>query len=433
MRMLAVALAGLLFPAWASASRLNYRVGMSVGHSDNIARSPTTPVAATVLAPWVGFALTELTDRWSVQATGDLEHRRYSGGHFDSETRGRVGVRAAWQWVPQRLSWSFEDVLSDQPVNSFAADQPGNRQLANVLVTGPTLALRPSPTMRLLGELRYVNTHAEKSTEFNGDRFGLNVRSLWQLRPDRELSANMESTDLHFDQSATGTRDYRRYDAFLRFSQRGSRLEGVVDAGRSWLRYADSARDSNLSVPALRVRANLDLTDSTRLELRATRQASDAAQDLIDSAPRVEDYALPIGLPDLRPGVVSADVYRERLAGAGIAHRTQSYYVRADVLSRELDYQREQAQDQNTDGWRLAVSRQANARLGLGAFASGEERRYLAGGRTDRDGQVGLNLQWRWTRRLGITLELSRTERDSSDPAQSYTDRRVLFSLSYVR
>ena len=50
----------------------------------------------------------------------------------------------------ERLTWALDGVLSDQPVNVFAVEQPDNLQRTRLLVTGPTLALRPTPRTRLL-------------------------------------------------------------------------------------------------------------------------------------------------------------------------------------------------------------------------------------------------------------------------------------------
>ncbi|MBL8298389.1 MAG: outer membrane beta-barrel protein [Rhodanobacteraceae bacterium] len=432
--MLAVFIAAALNTS-VHAARLNYRLGLSAEHSDNIARSSTTPVSDTVLAPWLGFAVTQDSEALSLQAAGDLEYRRYLDASFGPELRARAGLRGNWNIVPQRLSWAFEDVVSDQPINSFAADQPDNRQRANVLVTGPTLALRPSPRTRLLTELRYVNTHAERTTEFNSDRLNAAVRGLLNLSPRRVVSMNIEVGDIRFDTPSRQNGDYRRHDGFMRYNQRGSRGEWSMDAGATRLRFdATSSHAAGTETsPLLRLRGSFELTDISRIEASLQRQSSDAAQDLLDSAPKVEDYDLPIGLPDLRSGAVSADVFEESGISLGLSRRSESLYLRLDGYRREQAYQRSGGLDQSSRGLRAAMTRQLRTNLSLGLFATAEWRDFDTLGRDDRDTRLGLLGNWRWSRRLGVSAELSRSVRRSTDPTQPYDDNRLVVSISYVR
>ena len=103
----------LAMSAPAVAVDLNYRIGVFAEHSDNIARQPVTddpafgPISSdTAIAPYIGFALTQEGDVLSLQAAGDLERRSYVNDRFDDESRTRMGLRAAWRLLPERLTWA---------------------------------------------------------------------------------------------------------------------------------------------------------------------------------------------------------------------------------------------------------------------------------------------------------------------------------------
>lgn len=418
----------------AEAVRLNYRFDLRAEYADNLARRGGEAQSDTVLAPRLGFALTEDSERLSLRAAGDIERRHYQRGRFDDETLARIGVAGDWRLLPQRLSFAFEDALSEQPVNSLAVDAPGNRQRVNVLVAGPTLQLQPSARSRLAFELRHTDTDAEVSRDFNSQRLGFNSRGLLELDPLSVASLNIELSEVDFD-LADGNADYRREDGFLRYDRRSPRGELSVDAGGSRVRLEASPGQpaDRLSDPLLRLRGAFNISDVSRIEFGAARQLSDAARDMLSAAPQVEDFSQPIGIPRLQSGAVSADLFQESLATLGLAHRGVSTQVRLDGFWRKQDYLSDGGLDQRGRGFTFAISRQLRPSLALGAFAGSEWRDLDSLQRDDRDRQSGLNLSWRRSRNLGFAAEISRSERDSSDPTQRYEDHRLLLSVSYTR
>ncbi|MEZ5455931.1 MAG: outer membrane beta-barrel protein [Lysobacteraceae bacterium] len=421
---------------------LNYRLGVFAEHSDNIARQPVTddpafgPIASdTAIAPYIGFALTQDGDLLSLQAAGDLERRRYVNDSFDDESRTRMGLRAAWRLLPERLTWALDGVLSDQPVNVFAVEQPDNLQRTRLLVTGPTLALRPTARTRLLLEARYTNTDAEQTIDFNSDRWSAAVRGLWELSSVSTLSFNAEHLDARFDVASSFNADYQRQDLFARFDRRSRRGDWSADLGVTRVGFDEADPDAaeDETRPLLRLRGGLQLTELTRLEASLLRQFSDSSQYLLGSAPTVTDYELPIGLPNLSTTAVSADLYDEKSASLGIARRSDTVYLRVDAYLRRFGYEINPELDQDAEGVSVGISRQITPAVAVGGYAAREWRDYTALLRDDRELRYGATLDWRWSRHFGVSLDLSHNQRDSSDPLQAFDDNRVVLSINYVR
>jgi hypothetical protein len=421
---------------------LNYRIGLFAEHSDNIARQPVTDdpafgpiVSDTAIAPYIGFALTQEGDLLSLQAAGDLERRSYLDDSFADESRARVGMRAAWRLLPERLTWALDGVLSDQPVNVFAVEQPDNLQRTRLLVTGPTLALRPTSRTRLLLEARYTNTDAEQTIDFNSDRWSAAARGLWELNSVSTLSFNAEYLDAQFDVASSFNADYQRQDVFARYDRRSSRGDWSADLGVTRVRFDDADPDAvaDETRPLLRVRGGLQLTELTRLEASLLRQFSDSSQYLLGSAPTVTDFELPIGLPNLSTTAVSADLYDEKSASLGLARRSDTVYMRMDAYVRRFGYEINPELDQDANGLSVGINRQITPQFAVGAYAAREWRDYIALLRDDRELRYGATADWRWSRRFGISLDLSHNERSSSDPLQGYGDNRVVLSINYIR
>jgi hypothetical protein len=410
--------------------RLDYRLGFGIEHSDNVRRTRLDPVSETVLLPSLAFGLSGEGERFSLEAAGDAEFRDYRDGGFDSELRTRMGLSAAWRILPERLAWTFEDYLGRQPIDGFAIDRPDNQQRTNVLVTGPTLSLRPDPRTRILAEVRWIDSWAQRTREFNSDRWNLALRGLRQFSPTSSGSANVEFSDIRFERVSDTVQSFKRLDGFLRWDRRAARVELSADAGASRISFEDDAdRDGSL----LRLRASWLPDESQRLELRGARQYSDAVADLIGAAPRLEDFELPVGLPNLRSTFLNPDVYRESSFGLGHVRTSPRLFSRVDAYWREQDYARSDFLDQRVSGASVALSRPLRETLSLNVYASTDRREYTLAAREDRDSLYGIALRWAWLRNLELELGASRAQRRSDLAPESFDENRFFLGVTYRR
>jgi hypothetical protein len=419
--------------AQAAPDGLNWRLGLSVEHSDNMARRPVA-VSETVIEPTLAFAYLKEGSRGELEAAGSASYRRYQQGRFDNETLQQIGLTGRWVLAPERLSWALQSVITDQPVNPFGVDAPDNRQRTQVLVTGPTLAVRPSTNVRLLGELRFMDTGAERTPEFDGQRAAAAARLLYQRSPVSALSAEFESIDAEFDRAGAAP-DYRRDNAFLRYSRLGARGDWNADIGYSQVRFDDTfagfSREESL--PMARLRVAHALTDITRLEIDLQRGFGDSVEDLLDGAPRADDYALPIGRTAIRDTTLSSDLFEQTGGRLGLSHRSEATYFRIDGRWRRQEYLRATGLDQTIRGFVVSANRQVRATFSLGAQAGVEWRRFGAIERRDRDSRIALVANWRTSRRTGLSFELSHGERSSTEAQQVFDDNRALVTFNLVR
>jgi hypothetical protein len=412
---------------------LNWRLGLSVEHSDNMARRPVA-VSDTVIAPTLGFAYLLEGARGDIEAAGSASYRHYLQDRFDDELLQQIGLNGRWVLSPERLSWAVQAVVTDQPVDPFSVDAPDNRQRTEVFLTGPTLALRPSTNVRVLGEVRFMHTGAERTPDFDGQRLAAAVRTLYQRSALTAISAELESIDVDFDRDGLAP-DYRRDNAFLRYARTGARGEWNADLGYSEVRFDRPVPglDRTESLPLARVRVAYAVSDLTRLEVDLQRGFGDSAQDLLDGAPRAADYALPIGRTVLRGATLSSDLFEQTGGRVGVAHRDESTYLRLDGQWRRQEYLRATGLDQTIRGLTVSASRQVRATFSVGAQAGVEWRAFRSIDRDDRDARIALVANWQTSRRTGLSFELSRGERSSSDALQVFDDNRALVTFNLVR
>lgn len=419
--------------AQAAPEGLAYRLGLGIEHSDNIARRPVA-VADTVLSPSLGFAYVVQGASGEFEAAGTTSYRHYQQGRFGDEWLNQLGASGRWIFVPERLSWELQAAVSDQPINPFGTDAPDNRQRTEVINTGPTLALRPSTTTRVLAEFRYLKTGAERTPEFDGDRLAANVRGFLALNPRSTVSAELEGSDVRYDRVGA-TPDYRRENAFLKWAYQGRRGEWSANGGYSRARFDRpvSGNDRRVSIPLISIAAAYRIGELGRFEMQLDRGFGDSAQDLLDAVPRAEEFSLPIGRPVLRGGFVSGDLFKQTGGRFGFSRRDETLYLRFDGLWRRQEYLQSNGLDQTIRGFTVSANRQVRATFSLGAQAGVEWRSFGQASRRDRDMRVGMVANWQSSRRTGVSLDVSHGQRSSTDAQQVYDDNRAVLTFTLVR
>lgn len=413
---------------------LDYRLDLRLEHASNVARRAEA-IDDLIVSPRLSVALREEGDRLSLAAAGDIERRFYQRSGFADENLARIGLRGNWKILDERLGFAFEDAISEQPIDSFAADAPDNRQRVHVWTAGPTLSLRPSARSRISVELRGGASDAQRNREFNAQRSSLAARGLLELDTLSSLSTHVELGQVDFDLALGATPDYQRRNLFARYDRRLQSGELSLDAGWTEVDFERQAGQParRLDEPLLRLRFGLQINPRLRLDARVQRQISDAAQDVLDAAPTPAQFEQTIAAADLRTTVVSSEVFTEQGASLGLVRSAASWSLAGLGYLREQRYQRAADLDQDLQGLSLTLGRQIRARQQVSLFAASEWRDFVTTGRDDRDLRYGLNWTFQRTRRLAFGVELSRSDRDSSDPAQRFEDERVLVTLSLRR
>jgi hypothetical protein len=404
--------------------RFGYELSLGLEHSDNVARAEDGEVDETILAPRAVVDLVHRGPRFDATVAADLQYRHYLDGTFDDEFRGRADAVATWSIVPQRLRWMFEDHLAVEPVNVFDRDNPSNLQQLNVFATGPQLELRPGPRTRIEAELRWIHSWAEETREFRGQRTQAAIRGELVRTPLETWGAALEAWDVGYDDEFAAA-DYRRVDLYASYVRRLRRFELDVEAGATQLDF-DAGGEESEPLARVGVAWNFDAEQSLRLRMR--RQVSDATQSLID-VPLLESPG--VGTPIER--AVVADVFVERSLELRYARRGRRLSLDAGPFWRDYEYRGTPTLDRSTAGAVVEARWAFSPRLDLRVAAAGERRDYDAPERRDRDLEVAIGLERRFTPAWSGRAGLVHRRRDSTVDGQDYAENVVYVSAVYAR
>ncbi|MFC0679129.1 outer membrane beta-barrel protein [Lysobacter korlensis] len=417
---------------------IDYEAGVAAQHSDNIARRDQGEISDTVVAPRLWFSAVQTGSRVRLAAQGNVEYRHYIDDTFDDQLRGRFNGRLDWSVIPQRLDFIVQDSLSLLPVNQFAAFTPANEQQVNVFVAGPTLYARFTPVTRGQLDLRFIDSYAEETPEFDSQRYSSAVRVLHELSPRSNVSLNAEALDVDFDMPNRAS-DYRRYDGYASLTAERRRFDVQLDLGYSKL---EMQRDMlggpgfDESYPLGRITLDWRATPRSVFGITVRHQLSDAADYLINT--RDLDFGLDRRAREFNDfrasdSIVEPNVFRERLVRGRYAYDGERLDLRVAPFSRRMQYVEGFVEDQERSGVIADLDFRLKPRTTLTVYGANSRREYQISRRMDEDWTAGVGVSHRFTRKWTGRVDLEHRTRESTELGRSYDENAVMVSLSYRR
>jgi hypothetical protein len=431
-------------PSTGMAAGVNYEVGLGYLHSDNINFSETDPFSEDVALATLRFAAFRDASAYRMRARGSLQYLDYLGGSYPDEVRGDFAGQINWILLPGSLEWVFEDYLSNEPIDILTGLVPSNVQQVNLFVTGPSFYHRFGDATKAQVDLRYTDTQAQETDDFDGDRVMLAARIIREVNPTNTISGHLEASTVSFNNEAA-TPDYRRYDGFVRYQRKLPVTDLQLDLGYTQLDPSE-ANDS-ASAPLVRAEMLWHATPRISLNGRFEYQFADAAQDLIRSGTRFAeepyaqslDYVDPFDalseLSSTQP-VVGSDVYRERRVEFDYRYSGERLAVTLNPYSQSFHYATELNPDaadldQNNRGQGFSLDYRLRPEMSLHFTATHEDRDFRNTGRSDDDLTALLALRGQVTTHWHWRVELQHRKRDSSEPGASFTENSFVAAIVY--
>lgn len=416
-------------PHAAHALRVDYAIDLIVEHNDNLLLTADDPIALTVLRPGLGFDIVHDSSTLQTRIGGRVEYCRYGDDRFGDVVDGTLDARVNWVVVPERLSFTVVDSLTLQPVDTLAADTPGNRQQVNVLSAGPSLSFEWGDGWRGSTELRYVRSEAEISEEFNSQRIDLALRAIKRLAPTSRLAFNLQTQQVDFERDVIA-RDYTRSEFFARYSRTLNRLDFAIDAGYSRLDYRRDVPGlaGARSDPMLRTELTWRPSDIHRVEARLSSAFSDVASSSLASVG--EDAGIPSEIVSGET-VVNASPFLERRLETEYAYTSTRWTASITPYVDRLRYDDTDAFDQNGWGAGLEVSWRARRNLMFGFSGALDRNDYVNLDRQDETRRYAGYARLDWVRHWSGMLTLAHYARKSTSVGQDADQNAITLTIRY--
>lgn len=412
----------------------DWTVGLGAGHTDNLTRVDTGAVSQNILQPTFDFTYNQQGSTLQAQVLGHLQYVDYLGGYYGNEFRGQLAGRVNWVIAPQRLNFELQDYSSVEPVSTRFGNSPANLQQVNVFVAGPTLSflLGPNPTWHGQADLRYINTTASKTKDFQSQRGFLAARVIHDLNPTDNVSFNLEGTHVNFDHAdpVVNANRYNEYNAYVRYESHLARVDLDLALGGSRVTFSQNWPSD--SEPLVRASAIWHLNARNSLQLSGYSQLADATADLTQ-APELASAQLTTPTVLVGRTVISPSVFRDRTVrleygyqGERLSVSLSPYYARLRQLNGD---------DLSRDGHGvvLGAAYRLTELTSLGATVGRQTTRYLSDQSRDRDYTLAVDLSQQLTPHWSWSVAFRHEQRNSNRPGFDYTENELFAFLYYRR
>lgn len=409
----------------AQAAEPTYFIGYGLAYTTNINRVPVDERDEYIHSLVAGIAYVDATPALNLRFFTNVEYLHYANETSADQLRPTLDAFALWAISPQRFTWTLEDNVRQVSADPTRPTTPSNTVTANVLNTGPDLYARFGSvnTLQLGGRAGYV--YIKNGNADNARGLGY-VRWLYQSSPQTTWSLNYEASSVEYKEEVLN-RSYTRQDYFLRVLSKPTRSSFDLSLGGSKIRQ-DGLDDVNGTLARLLWTREIDSVSA--LGIIAESGYGDTGTDLSASAAAANVPVNDAGINTSQNLVTQGVFYAKR---GTIFYRRQGSHVGADLRAyiNGLEFEAVPLLDRKETGAAALFTYLFTGTSSVGIFGDIRKTDYLNVTREDTDTNYGLRYSYRITRTLSTALELARNERDSTDTAINYVDKRILFTLLY--
>lgn len=403
----------------AMAAELEYEIRIGASRSDNVARTSTLEIEETIALAGLILDLQHESRRVAASLVTDLEYRNYTDDTFDDEVVGSLNADLELQLAPEVFSWIFQYQFGNLQTNPFEANTAFNRQNVNRFSTGPDLRMRLGSNTALELGGRYHSTRYEIS-DIDNDVFGGSISLVRALSTRRSLSLNITADRIEYDNTQLNS-NYDRQTAFIGFESEGSRGSIVVNIGYNELHDNGEVVDGNL----INVAWDREISPSTTFRL-AYNQGLTNPEEILGQAPPGAGF----DDPQNTPGV--SDPFENRQFSMALNFDRNTNNVFASLLYNEDEYVTDSVLDRNRSEFRVGFSKILGSAWRIRLSGALQRTDFVSTGREDDDTVISAGISRQLSRTIGINLDYTRFDRDSSDSAFDYVENLVNLTFSYA-
>lgn len=416
------AIAGSLLTLCSNAYALRSEVSVGAGleYSDNVRLVETGEQNETTRIALFGFALTEQSSAIKMNVRSLTEYRNYQNGVFKDELLFNLNGDLNVTLIPNRFEWVVRDYFRQGAPNRRLPDTPSNRINVNTFSTGPDLKFRFGSVDSILASARYSDHYFEDNLS-DSERQLVSIKWMHQLINRGVVSATISAQNVDFTESVAND-DFTRNEIYASYITTQGHNEIQLDIG-STIIDRDVGKDINGFLGRLNwIR---QLGENAAFELAAYAQYTDSGLNLLNAG-SATTLTTTLGNEQLSTGLF----YDESLKATYRRGRMGNSYAIGTFLRKE-DYETLTTLDRGSYGVLLNGERALMARVIGNAHASYTQYDFDVSNETQKVLEVGAGIDYRLSRHLNMTFDITRRSRDSNIAGFDYDENRALLTLYY--
>lgn len=414
-------------PAWGQSSVIQYETGIALLHSDNIALTDSATMDETIISPFLRMEADHEGSRLRLKARGQAEYLHYTGNTYENELRGEMAAQLNWSVAPERMELVVSDWLVRAPVDVFTSLVPTNQQEVNIFEAGPSFFARFDAATQGRLDLRYGNTRAAETKDFNGDRLQAAARLARVFNPTTSGSLNLVGTRAQFDRGS-GSTDFKRVGVYLGLARSLAAIDVQADLGMARVSQRGLG---DTSAPTARVRLDWRITPYSVLSAASHYELGDAA---LHTSMDTGETVRPI-LDSLTDAALAAGpaLFRHRRFEVYYRYRGDRLNLQIHPRHQVFRYLEDKTQNQTLSGGIVELGYMLRQNVTVAASAEYMHRRFETIARRDYDTRFLLSMindlgrNWTWR------VDFEHKRRNGSIGSLGYDVNAVVLSIIYRR
>ena len=416
---LAFLLSIFVFPTTVQAIEIDAQVRVGIGASDNIARTPQNELEETISTAGMSFSITEQTPRLHLDIDAQFDYLDYADDTFDEEWVGGLNADVAIVMIEERLRWVIQDNFGQALFDPFQPARPNNREDVNLFSTGPTFNLFPGTRNPVKLDLRYSRVDFEIRPNDN-DRLSGTLSIGREVSRASTLSLNLNGTRIEYDNGVTAP--IERYEAYLRFETTGAKNTVGFDLGYNEVEFAGRAGDGIVA----RVDYTRQSSADSSFSVSGGSQFSDQGDifrfyrnitgDLLDTSDITDSLA----------------PFQNNFFALSYRLEKARYSTVLTVDWNQEDYKDGQGIDRDIFRGNLRIQREVTRKVFAGGNVGFMRREFKYLDRRDDDLILGLDLGYRLSPGLDVSIEYQHFQRNSITPGADFTENRAFLKFAYT-
>lgn len=398
----------------------NAEARAGVGVSDNLLRSAQNEIDDTITT--VGFSLGVVEQGRNLDLTiqSQFDYLDYSDSAFDAEWVGGLNGNATLTLIDERLSWIFQDNFGQQLFNPLQPSRPGNREDVNVFTTGPTINFFNGRRNSVRVDLRYSRRSFEIQPNDN-DRLSSTISIGRDVSRQSNTSFNVSATRAEFDNSDFSP-PIESYQAFVRYERNGNLNTLSVDVGYNEVEFA------GINANGLLFGMAWSHTTSANgvLSVSGRSQFSDRG-DIFTSLRNIST-----NLGNASDVLDNNAAFLSNSLNVAYVLQNTRYSIDASGNWSQQDFPSGQAGDRDVYGGRLNLQREISRTVFAGANIFFQSRDFRSLNRRDDDLSLGLDVGYRITPGLSVSLLYLHFQRSSTVLNADFTENRAFVRFAYT-
>lgn len=398
---------------------LAFSLSTGASTSDNVRRVPVNEEDGTIAHAGVTLGYETHTRRIDANVDIDAMYDHYIDDTLDDDLVGGIDAQAAFDFVPERFTWTAAENFGQLTSDPFAADTPDNRENINYFTTGPQFVQPLGSTMSLVLSGRFSDTQYEVSNLDNQETGGtLSLER--QLSSTGVLSLVADVGSMKFDDAVANT-DYDRSEVYLRYKLQGSRTDLSLEGGATSL---DIDGETSSGVLA-EVNLTRRVSNSARLTFGAGSQFSNSG-DLFREGQN--NFGVDPSVSDVTG---SDDPFERRFVRFAFDFERNRTSLGLSAVTRQESYETETSLDRRVTTWSVYARRTLGPTMQLALFGTLEQEAFDNIDYDEDELRAGTYLDWSFARTLSLRLQYQHFDRDSNTGTSDYTENQASLFLTW--